>query len=145
LLDIVEKTMSGDHRYNFTTMHKLAYVYRRLAKYAEAEKILLKALKTIDTPLGPAEEFRLDLAFVYQELGKNDEAESNFKQAVYGFEQRKNYLRMADSLETYAAFLTKLGKGAQAKKASQLAAHIRETTKQQHHPCDIFPATLLRA
>jgi tetratricopeptide (TPR) repeat protein len=145
LLDIVDKTMNGDHRYNFATMHKLAYVHRRLGKFPEAEKILLKALKTIDTPLGPAEEFRFDLALVYQEMGKNDEADNNFKDASYGFEQRKNYPRLAESLEAYSAFLGKQGKSAQAKKASQLATHIRETTKQDQPPSDLFSATLLRA
>ncbi|HEY9777096.1 MAG TPA: tetratricopeptide repeat protein [Planktothrix sp.] len=145
LLDIVDKTMNGDHRYVFSSMHKLAYVHRKLGKFPEAEKLLLKALKTIDTPLGPAEEFRFDLALVYQEMGKNDEADNNFKDASYGFEQRKNYPRLAESLEAYAAFLTKLGKSAQAKRASQLATHIRETTKQNQQSSDLFSATLLRA
>jgi len=143
-LDIVDKTCSGDHRLTFETMHKLAYVQRKTGKAADAEKILLKALKTIDTPLGPIEEFRLDLAILYEEMGKTAEAETNFKQAVTGFEQRKNYRRMADAVLAFGSFLKKNGKQAQAKKAEELGAQIREGHGSDPTG-DIFSATLLRA
>lgn len=145
LLDIVDKTMNGDHRYNFTTMHKLAYVYRELNKLPDAEKILLKALKTIDTPLGPAEEFKLDLALLYMQQDKNAEAETNFKAAIYGFEQRKNYARLAEALDAYAGLLRKLNRSDEAAKTTSLAEQVRKTHKAHEHPNDIFPATLLRA
>jgi len=143
-LDIVDKTVSGEHRLVYETMHKLAYVYRKLNKPADGEKVLLKALKTIDTPLGPVEEFRFDLALLYEETGKTAEAETNFKQSVEGFEQRGNYRRMADALLAYSAFLKKNGKNEQAAKTGELGARIREKHGSDHTG-DIFAATLLRA
>ena len=143
-LDIVDKTCSGDHRLTFETMHKLAYVQRKLSKTAEAEKILLKALKTIDTPLGPIEEFRFDLALLYEETGKTAEAETNFKLAIGGFEQRRNFRRMADALLAFAAFLKKNSKAGQAKKVEELGAQIRDQHGSEPTG-DIFAATLLRA
>ncbi|MGH9548120.1 MAG: tetratricopeptide repeat protein, partial [Terriglobales bacterium] len=145
LLDIVEKTMNGDHRYNFTTMHKLAFVYRTLKKYPEAEKLLLKALKTIDTPLGPCEEFKLDLALVCVDQDKNAEADTNFQQAINGFLQRKNYPRLAEALEAYAQFLNSQGRKEEAQQTEARAQHIRATNHTHEHPNDIFPSTLLRA
>jgi tetratricopeptide (TPR) repeat protein len=145
LLEVVDKTMSGDHRYVFDSLHRLAFVQRKLGKHAEAEKLLVKALKTIDTPLGPVEEFRLDLALVYQELGKNDEAETNFKQSIVGFEQRKNLPRLADALFVYSSFLRSQGRNELAKKAEELSQKVHAsagTTRPSH---DIFPSTLLRA
>ena len=144
LLDICDKTMSGDHRMVFTAMHRLSYVYRKLNKQADAEKLLVKALKTIDTPLGPAEEFRFDLALTCQEMDKNAEAETNFKQAISGFEQRKNLPRLADALTAYGAFLKKQGRNDQAMNADKVAKDVRAVAGVDK-PKDIFPSTLLRA
>src|SRR5271155_4741440 len=54
-LDIYDKTLSGEHRLIYETTYKLILIYRKLGKPAEVEKAVTKALKNLDTPLGPAE------------------------------------------------------------------------------------------
>ncbi len=79
------------------------------------------------------------------DLGKNDEAETNFKLAINGFDQRKNLFRLNQCLGVYAGFMKKLGKNEQAKRAEELAEKVRDTAGKQQHHGDIFPSTLLRA
>lgn len=145
-LEIYEKTLSGEHRLALSCMHKLANCYVHQGKYTDAEAILNKGLKNLETPLGPAEEFRYDLARVSQQLDKKKEADDNFKLAVKGFEQRKNYHRLHACLKDYAEFLKKDGKSNEAETVLKEARRYSELSGQTAEPDDeIFPATLLRA
>lgn len=144
-LDIYDKTLSGEHRSTLVTMHKLASVLRNLEKYADAEAVLNKGLKQIDTPLGPAEEFRYELARLYEAQGKTQEAETNFKQAVAGFRQRRNLPRLGTCLETFAAFLAKSGRKEESEEIAHQAKMFKQMPRDEEKAEDFFPATLLRA
>jgi tetratricopeptide (TPR) repeat protein len=143
-LDIYEKTLSGEHRLVLDNARNLSLLYYKLGKLAEAETTLTKALKQLDTPLGPAEEFRYDLALVYVAQAKHQEAEASFKQAIAGFQSRKNYPRLAKCLDSYVEFLKAQNRKTDAEKVEVLAKRMRLVAKtmSQHN---IFPATLLRA
>jgi tetratricopeptide (TPR) repeat protein len=142
-LEISEKTVSGEHRAIFELIWKLTSVYQKLSKFSDAEALLTKALKQLDTPLGPQAEFRYRLALIYEQLGKQSEASAEFSQALIGLEQRKDYHGLADCLESFARLLSKSGKANEAKEMNERVKAIRSTQKQRDH--DLFPATLLRA
>lgn len=144
-LDIYEKTLSGEHRYTLTTMHKLASTQRQLGKFADAEAVLNKGLKQIDTPLGPSEEFRYELALMYQDQGKNTEAEAQFKQAIEGYFQRRNFSRLADCLESFGTFLAKIDRKAASQTILTQAKKFKEVSRGYTHSEEFFPSTLLRA
>lgn len=144
-VEINDKCLNGDHRRIYEAIYKLALVYKAENKFAEGETILTKALKTLDTPLGPSEEFRYELAQLYEAQSKMAEAETNYNLALKGLEQRKNYLRLADCLESYSAFLEKASRPKDAARMATVAKKIRETFKRWEQTTDLFPATLLRA
>lgn len=145
-LEIYEKTLSGEHRMALACMHRLANCYVHLGKYSDAEAILNKGLKNLETPLGPAEEFRYDLARVSQQLDKKKEADENFRLAIKGFEQRKNYSRLYACLKDYAEFLKKDSRPDEADAILKESSRYNELSASAEEPDDqIFPATLLRA
>jgi tetratricopeptide (TPR) repeat protein len=144
-LEITEKTLSGEHRTNLQNIHRLGMVQRKLGKFADAEKTLTKALKHIDSPLGPLEEFKYELAMLFQDQDKIPEAEKAYKEAIDGFEYRSNLPRLADCLTSYAEFLKKNGRSKDAEPILAQAKNARELSRDWHHPSDIFPSTLLRA
>jgi len=142
-LEISEKTMSGEHRAIFELIWKLTGVYQKLEKFSDAEALLAKGMKQLETPLGPIDEFRYQLAVVFASLGKDKEAEVAYRQAIEGLQRRSDYKRLADCLDSFAGFLQKSGQSSQAELASKRARLIRQTYGKSDH--DIFPATLLRA
>lgn len=144
-LDIFDKTLSGDHRFVFITMHKYATALRHLSKFTEAETVVNKALKTIDSPLGPAEEFRFDLALLYQAQDKNPEAEAQYKLAIEGFRQRRNMPRLGTCLESFAGLLKKMGREKDAKAMNELAEKYVKVQHGYEESEAFFPSTLLRA
>lgn len=144
-LEIFEKTLSGDHRCVFIGMHKYATALRHLGKYAEAETVINKALKTIDSPLGPAEEFRFDLALLYQAQEKNAESEAQYKLAIEGFRQRRNMPRLGTCLESFAELLKKMGREKDAKAMLDFAAEFVKVQHGYEESEEFFPSTLLRA
>ncbi len=144
-LEINEKTLSGEHRTNLLSILRLGMIQRKLGKQADAEKTLTKALKHIDSPLGPLEEFKYELAMLFQEQGKNPEAEKAYKEAVDGFEYRGNLPRLAECLTSYAEFLKENNRAKEADALLARAKTSRELSQDWHHSADIFPSTLLRA
>ncbi len=144
-LEIFDKTLSADHRSVLITMHKYATVLRKLAKYTEAETVLNKGLKTIDSPLGPAEEFRFELALLYQAQDKNPEAEAQYKIAIEGFRQRRNMPRLGTCLENFSALLKKMGREKDAKAMQDFADKFITVQHGYEESEAFFPSTLLRA
>ncbi len=144
-LDIFDKTLSGDHRCVFITMHKYSTALRHQGKFTEAETVVNKALKTIDSPLGPAEEFRFELALLYQAQDKNPEAEAQYKLAIEGFRQRRNMPRLGTCLESFAGLLKKMGKDKDAKAMSEFAEKYVKVQHGYEESEAFFPSTLLRA
>jgi tetratricopeptide (TPR) repeat protein len=142
-LEISEKTVSGEHRAIFELIWKLAGVYQKLEKYSDAEVLLAKGMKQLETPLGPIDEFRYQLAVILAALGKDNEAEVAYRQAIEGLTKRRDYKRLTECLDSFAGFLKKIGQTSQSEEASKRARLIRQTYGKSDH--DIFPATLLRA
>jgi len=144
-LEIFDKTLSGDHRSVLITMHKYSTALRNLGKFADAETVINKALKTIDSPLGPAEEFRFELAMLYQAQDKNAEAEAQYKLAIEGFRQRRNMPRLGTCLESFASLLKKLGREKDAKAMLDFAEQFVKVQHGYEESEAFFPSTLLRA
>lgn len=142
-LEISEKTVSGEHRAIFELIWKLSGIYQKLEKFSDAETILAKGMKQLETPLGPIDEFRYQLAVISASQGKDKEAEAAYRQAIEGLHRRRDYKRLADCLDSFAGFLQKQGQASQAELASRRARLIRQTYGKSDQ--DIFPATLLRA
>jgi tetratricopeptide (TPR) repeat protein len=142
-LEISEKTVSGEHRAIFELIWKLTGVYHKLEKYGDAEVLLAKGMKNLETPLGPIDEFRYQMAVISAAMGKDQEADTAYRQAIEGLHKRRDYKRLADCLDSFAGFLQKVGKGGESELASQRARLIRQTYGKFDQ--DIFPATLLRA
>lgn len=144
-LEIFDKTLSGDHRSVYICMHKYSTALRKLGKYADAETVINKGLKTIDSPLGPAEEFRFELALLYQAQDKNAEAEAQYKLAIEGFRQRRNMPRLGTCLESFAALLKKMGREKDAKAMVDFAEKYAKVQHGYEESEAFFPSTLLRA
>jgi tetratricopeptide (TPR) repeat protein len=144
-VEVNDKTLSGEHRCTLKSLHNLALVQMKLGKVAEAEKTLTKALKSLDTPLGPYQEFKYDLARLYEEQGKTVEAEKAYKEAIEGFEYRHNIPRLVECMESYAALLSKGDRKDEGAKLKKRADKMRELVKDCHPHGDMFPSTLLRA
>lgn len=144
-LEIYEKTLSADHRSILIAMHKLSETYRHSSKFTEAETVINKGLKQIDSPLGPAEEFRYELALLYQAQEKLPEAEAQFKLAIEGFRQRRNVPRLGTCLQSYSDYLKKVGRDKDAASMAAFAQQYKDASLGYEESAAFFPATLLRA
>jgi len=143
--DIFGKTLSGEHRLALEATYKLATIYRQLKKSDEAIKIITKAKKNVETPLGPFEEFFFLEALLQEDEKKPDLAEKSYKDAIAGFKQRRAYKRLGQCLLRYSEFLKTQNKNNEAETAAREGAHYKSLGDQQSRSDDIFPATLLRA
>jgi tetratricopeptide (TPR) repeat protein len=141
--DIYVTTLTMENRATLRTLYKLAKLYIQLDQPEEAKKIIEKAMKFVDTPLGPVAEFRYQMALAQVLSKNNNEAKALFKNASEGFRQRNNYLRVVDCLQKYAAICRNTGEDIQADVAMQEAERYK--TLDNFYPEDIFVATLLRA
>lgn len=139
-LEIYTKTLTMENRDTLRTVYKLALLYIQEQKYTEAQLLLEKTMKHVDTPLGPCAEFRYQLALAYIGLDKIAEASQLLKLAISEFKQRQNYVRVADSLEICSRFEEQ---GSQKQEALKTQAKaFRENPSI--YPKDIFLATLIR-
>lgn len=145
LLEISNKTLSGEHRQVLEATRTLARIYLANGNPAEAEKLLAKAMKSVDTPLGPAGYFQHDLALAYQAQDKVKEAEQSFKLAAMWLEERVAYAALSACLADYASFLTSQGRAEEAGRASARAKIFATYGSSANEEATILPATLLRA
>jgi len=141
--DIYNNTLTMENRATLRASYKLAKLYIQLDKPEEAKKVIEKAMKYVDTPLGPVSEFRYQMALAQVLCKNNNEAKELFKNASEGFRQRNNYLRVVDCLQKYAAICRSTGEDIQAETAMREAERYK--TLENFYPEDIFVATLLRA
>jgi tetratricopeptide (TPR) repeat protein len=141
--DIYTNTLTMENRATLRSYYKLAKLYIQLDQPEEAKKIIEKAMKYVDTPLGPVGEFRYQMALA-QVLSKNtNEAKALFKNASEDFRQRNNHLRVVDCLKNYANICRTVGEDKQAEVAMREADRYK--TLDNFYPEDIFVATLMRA
>lgn len=142
--DIFGKTLSGEHRLALEAIYKLATIYRQLAKPDEALKLITKAKKNVETPLGPFEEFAFLEALLQEDSKKPDLAESSYQQAIAGFKQRRSFRRLSQCMQRYAEFLKSQSKNKEADAALHEAQRYKAIGEASSKSEDIFPATLLR-
>jgi tetratricopeptide (TPR) repeat protein len=132
-LTILGKCLQKDHRLVLTTTRKLVAVQGLQKKYAEAEKQLVATLKVADTALGPAEDFILDLALVYQAEGKASEAEGSYEEALERYEQRSKYPGLIETMKYYAEFV-KDKKKEHAARLIKMAESLENSLPRQEKP-----------
>lgn len=139
-LEIYTKTVTKENHATLRCIYKLALLYLKEEKAVDAQLILEKAMKQVDTPLGPCAEFRYQLAFAYILQAKFDEALKMLELSMSEFKQRHNFARVADCLDTCASL-------------PETSAEKREVLKNQaksfrerafFYPSDIFLETLIR-
>lgn len=124
-LTILGKCLQKDHRIVLATTRKLIAVQALQSKFPDAEKQLVATLKVADTALGPAEDFILDLALVYQAGGKSAEAKGSFEEAMERYEQRSKYPGLVEAMKYYAEFVKgeKKEEGERLMKRAELLEH----------------------
>ncbi len=144
LLEIYEKTMSGEHRLVLENAFKLAKVYFHLNKLDDCKKVMTKAMKQLDTPLGPIEEFQLLSAQVAIAENNLAEATKLILLAINNFEQRNIYSKLAICYDLYVQILVQQDKNADVQNIQEKAMHCHNLAKKVITP-DPFSATLLRA
>lgn len=130
--EIYAKTVTMQNQATLRCIYKLARLYLQEWKPAEAEAILEKAMKYVDTPLGPCAEFRYQLARAYASDAKFDEASKLLELSIAEFKQRHNHRRVADCLHAYAMLHGKPDKD-------------RKGFNDEIDSEDIFLETLIRA
>ena len=143
--EIYAKTVTMENRATLGSIYKLVKLYLTLGKPAEAKAELQKAMKYVDTPLGPIAEFHYQLALADIQLQDITEARQLLQSAIFDFKQRHNYSRVADCFETYAKICRESGEATEADASLLQAEQYRQRGTQSLYPKDIFVATLLRA
>jgi tetratricopeptide (TPR) repeat protein len=143
--DVFGKTLSGEHRMALEAVYKLATIYRQLKKPDEALKIITKAKKNVETPLGPNEEFSFLEALLQEDENKPELAEKAYRDAIAGFKQRRSFKRLGQCLQRYSEFLKGQNKNSESEKIASQAAQYKTIGETQSRNDDFFPATLLRA
>jgi tetratricopeptide (TPR) repeat protein len=132
-LGIRLKSLLPQDVHTLESMRSLAEILRRLQRYPEAETLLRQAIKLLnDSTIGPVEEFNYELALLYEDQGRYQQAEELFGKALDLFVHRSGKSdRFATCLKSYATLLRATGRGARADQLDMKAqAIIYETTKQ---------------
>ena len=142
---IFSKTLSGEHKLCLEAAYRLAIIYRKLKKNADALKLFVRLKKALESPLGPSEEFKFLEALIHQDEGKPAEAEKSFLEAIKGFEHRRNYPRLADCLKSYAELLKAEGAKEQAEKMLAKAEEVEAKCEGLSYSGAIFTSTLIKA
>ena len=145
VLEINGKTLSGEHRFVIETTRNLAAAYRKLGKFADGQQLLTKALKQVETPLGPFGDFQYELALAYEGESKHAEAEKAYQQAALALEQRARYMRLAKCLESYAGMLASMDRKKDAEQVAKRAKIFAGYGTDQDEEAAFLPSTLLRA
>jgi len=143
--EINGKTLSGEHRQTLDAIRVLAQIYMQIEKPGDAEALLSKAMKNVDTPLGPAGYFQYDLARAFQAQGKKDEADKAYNLAASWLEQRVRYNILADCLTDYAQLLKETGRASESAAQESRAKIFRGFGPDREEQASVLPSTLLRA
>jgi tetratricopeptide (TPR) repeat protein len=99
---------------NHACKYGLGQVYLKKRQYKKAEAILSQALQLKETHLS-----RSSLAFAYLAQGKNGEAEKTHLEGI------KLRPRKSEGYESYAAFLSDIGREAEAEKMNRKVKELR--------------------
>ena len=142
---IFSKTLSGENKLCLESTYRLAIIYRKIGKGADALKLFARIKKALESPLGPEEEFNYLEALLKQDEGKPNEAEKAFLAAIKGFEKRRNLVRLADCLKSYAELLKAQNKSDEALQILEKASKIENNSKGLSYSGALFTTTLLKA
>jgi tetratricopeptide (TPR) repeat protein len=143
--DIFITSVTMENRMALRALYKLGKVYISLTRSAEAKTTLQKALKYVDTPLGPLAEFRYHLALASIQLNEMDEARDLLHKAAADFKQRSNYARVADCCKSLANLCCLDNENSEAEEWLRQSVLYEQMAVNAPYPEDIFLATLLRA
>jgi tetratricopeptide (TPR) repeat protein len=132
-LAIKQKSLLPQDVKTLETMRTLAEIHRRLERYPEAEKLLMQALKIVEpATIAPVEEFYYELALLYQDQAKYDEAERYFRLALPIFANRGGKrARFATGLKSFASLLRATDRGREAERLDYQASEILEELRSQ--------------
>lgn len=142
---IFQKTLSGENKLFVEATYRLAIIYRKVGKGADALKLFVRLKKVLESPLGPDEEFKYLEALIKQDEGKPHEAEKSYLDAIKGFENRRNLLRLADCMRSYAELLKSQKNDEEASKLLEEAKQIEENSEGLSYSGALFTSTLLKA
>jgi tetratricopeptide (TPR) repeat protein len=123
-----------------TSLNNLAYLYRSIGKYAQAEPLYVRALAIKEEQLGanhPSTATSLNnLAALYESIGKYAQAEPLYVRALAIREEQlgAHHPDTATSLNNLAYLYYSIGKYAQAEPLYVRALAIREEQLGAHHP-----------
>lgn len=143
--DIYVASVTLENRMTLRCMYKLAKVCIALDKASDAKAVLLKALKYVDTPLGPVAEWRYQLALAALQMHEFVEARELLQVAAADFKQRSNYARVADCSQSLAEICRSGSENAEADEWIRQSVLYGLKAVKSPYPNDIFLATLLRA
>ncbi|MFA6210250.1 MAG: tetratricopeptide repeat protein [Candidatus Obscuribacterales bacterium] len=143
--DIFISSVTMENRMALRALYKLGKVYISLSRAAEAKIALQKALKYVDTPLGPLAEFRYQLALAAIQLNEMSEAREFLHKAAADFKQRSNYARVADCSKSLANVCSQANETSEAEEWLRQSVLYEQMAVNAPYPHDIFLATLLRA
>ena len=144
-VDIYTTSVTLENRLTLRCIYKLAKVYIALGKAADAKAVLLKALKYVDTPLGPVAEWRYQLALAAMQMKEFLEARELLQVAASDFKQRSNYARVSACSLSLAEICRASSENAESDEWIRQSVLYGLKAVNSPYPNDIFLATLLRA
>jgi tetratricopeptide (TPR) repeat protein len=111
-LAIKEKCLAAANANVLESMRMCAIIETELGNYKQAQYLLEAGISVLKpTTIGPVEEFVYVLARVNEKQGKDEKAESLYKEAIDTFTQRAGRAgRLAHCLRDYAEFVRKQGR-----------------------------------
>jgi tetratricopeptide (TPR) repeat protein len=136
----IEDELGKKHLYSGTVLHNLAYVYKAMGKYDQAEPLYQRDLAMTEKALGndhPSVATTLNnLARLYESQGNNDQAERLYQRSLEIREKTlgNDHPKVASSLNNLATLYKSQGKYHQAEPLYQRSLEIWEKTRGKNHP-----------
>jgi len=129
---ISEKIIGPEHALNSGPLQSLGECLRLMGENTAARDTLERAVKLSEHWTGSAHLVQTHLAHqslgsLYTDMGQYARAESNFKQAVAGFERSGNKPELASTLEKYARLREREGRSQEAARLRARANELRGT------------------
>ena len=136
----IENELGKKHLYNGTVLHNLAYIYKAMGKYEQADPLYQRDLAITEKALGkdhPSVATTLNnLARLYESQGKYHQAESLYQRSLDIREKKlgSDHPKVASSLNNLATLYESQGKYHQAESLYQRSLDIWEKTLGKDHP-----------
>ena len=134
------RSLGQDNKYLILSLNRLALLYSRESKTAEAEELFKQALEIRERVFGlqsVAVAMSSDyLAELYMEQGKYEDAEHFYQRSVAIFEKAMGPMdaSLIPTLEAYSILLQKMQRNSEAMKLAERAKLIRAAGTSQKNP-----------